>query len=65
MHCFDLKDEGGYLGEMNGSFIIMLDVTFHYEKSCLSKPHYPTTKNSKKIHIQLLCNDLLGITTIV
>jgi len=51
MCCFDLKDEGGYLGEVNGSFIIMLDVTFHYEKSCLSKPHYPTTKTQKTTQI--------------
>jgi hypothetical protein len=36
-----------------------------YEKSHLLKPHYPATKILKTIHIQLLCNYPLGITTIV
>jgi hypothetical protein len=34
----------------------------HYEKLCPLKPHYPTIKTQNKIHIQLLCNYLLGIT---
>jgi hypothetical protein len=29
---------------------------FHYEKLCLSKPHYFVTKTQKTTHIQLLCN---------
>jgi hypothetical protein len=37
----------------------------HYEKLRLPKPHYPTTKSQKTTHIQLLCNYLMGITTIV
>jgi hypothetical protein len=37
----------------------------HYEKSCLSKSHYPSTKIQKTNHIQLLCNYPLGVTTIV
>jgi hypothetical protein len=36
---------------------------YHYEKSHLSKPHYPTTKTQKTTHIQLLYNYPLGITT--
>ncbi len=63
MFCCGLKDEGGYLKEMNGPFIIMLNVTFHNEKSCPLKPHYLTTKTQKTTHIQLLCNYLLSITT--
>jgi hypothetical protein len=37
----------------------------HYEKSCPLKPHYLATKTQKTIHIQLLCNFFLGITTSV
>jgi hypothetical protein len=37
----------------------------HYEKSCLPKPHYLTTKTQKKIHIQMICNYPFGIITIV
>jgi hypothetical protein len=36
-----------------------------YEKSCLLKPHYLAAKTRKTIHIQLLCNYPLGITTSV
>jgi hypothetical protein len=35
----------------------------HYKNLCSSKPHYRITKIQKKIHIQLLCNYPLGITT--
>jgi hypothetical protein len=38
---------------------------FHHEKLRSLKPHYPTTQTQKMIHIQLLCNHLLGITTSV
>ncbi len=37
----------------------------HYEKLHMSKSHCPTTKAQKTIHIQLLCNHPLGITTIM
>jgi hypothetical protein len=40
-------------------------IPYHYEKLHPSKPHYPATKTQKTIHIQLLCNYPLGITTIV
>jgi hypothetical protein len=33
-----------------------------YEKSRPLKPHYHATKIQRTIHIQLLCNNLLGIT---
>jgi saccharopine dehydrogenase-like NADP-dependent oxidoreductase len=38
---------------------------FHHEELRSLKPHCPTTKTQKTIHIQLLCNYLLGITTSV
>jgi hypothetical protein len=38
---------------------------YHYDKSHLPKPHYLTTKTQKTTYIQLSCNYLLGITTIV
>jgi hypothetical protein len=38
---------------------------YYYKKSCPSKPHHPATKAQKTIHIQLLWNYPLGITTIV
>jgi hypothetical protein len=35
---------------------------FHYEKSCPSKPHYPTTKIQKTTHIQLCHNYVATLT---
>ncbi len=50
------------------SFVPFIPTTpffLHYEKLHLSKPHYSTTKTQKIIHIQLLCNYPLDITTSV
>jgi hypothetical protein len=49
----------------NSSIMRGKDIKTHYEKLCLSRPHYPTIKTKKTTHIQLLCNYPLGITTTV
>ncbi len=47
------------------NIVLIFYLLIYYEKLRPSKPHYHATKTQKTTHTQLLCNYLLGITTIV